>query len=174
MILRPRLCAVALATVATMLATSGVANAAAGKRSFTETYPVASRLCAKTELGVEAKKLRPSAAQILADCSALKLSFETARTAVLAAHRALLADRTADVTAANAACAGALLHKPSCTKARLTELTKLGHLNAQRILANHAYYREAEAARTTFWSKIHALPGGKGIVPDAVIHVQND
>jgi hypothetical protein len=157
-----------------MLAVPGVAGASAGQKSFAETYPVASRLCAKTEQGTEAQKLHASAPQILADCTSLKQRFEAARTAVLAAHRAILAARLADRAAANAACIGALLHKPSCTKARLTELNKLNHLNAQRILANRAYYRAAEGARIAFWTAIRALPGAKSISPDQPIHVAND
>jgi hypothetical protein len=156
------------------LAICGAAAASAGQKSFAETYPVASRLCAKVEAGTEGKRLRASATQLKSDCSTLRTSFETARTAVLAAHHAVSATRTADRASADAACAGALLHKPSCAKARAKELNQLAHLNGQRIKANHAYYRAAEAARVAFWSAVRALPGGKALVPDKPIREHDD
>ncbi|HEV2980398.1 MAG TPA: hypothetical protein VGX51_03125 [Solirubrobacteraceae bacterium] len=157
-----------------MLAMPALASAHAGSKSFAETYPVASRLCANIERGSGPKRLRASAAQVTADCSALRLSFNTAHTTVLAARLRIARTAAADRTAAALECAGALTHKPSCTKARTKETLELQHLLAQRKSANHAYYRAAESARVTFWNAIQALPGGKGIAPDKPIKPLSD
>src|ERR1700716_2224861 len=93
--------AVLAATVT--LALPAVAGAKAGDRTFQQTYPVASQLCAKVAAGKEGKRLKRFATQVLADCSALQSGFTAAQSTVLAARAALTAQIAADHAAIAAA-----------------------------------------------------------------------
>ena len=168
-----RLGGVAAVAVAATLGLSAAAGATAGQLSFQKTYPIASGLCAKITAGKGPTRLRKSSAQVLADCSALQSSFSSARATVLSAEVSIASARAAERIATKAACAGALAHKPACTKARHGAAKVLVALERQRIRAARAYYAAAEAARHAFWTAIEALPGGARLHADAPIHAQS-
>jgi hypothetical protein len=165
---------VVAAAVALTLALSGVASANAGKRTFQQTYPLASKLCANVEAGKGPKRLRKSSAQVLADCGALQTSFTAARTAVLSTFASIASARATERASVNTACAGKLAHRASCEHARKKSRSVFDALNREHIHAARAYFAAAEAARRTFWTSIHALPGGADVHADAKIPEQND
>ena len=74
----------AIASTMLALALPGAASAGnkAGERTFSQSFPVASRLCENVETGKERKAFVPFAASILADCATLKANFGTAQTTV--------------------------------------------------------------------------------------------
>lgn len=164
--------AAALAAVAATLALPGSAGAVAGSKSFNQTYPVASRLCANVARGAGPKRLHRSATQVLAGCSLLQGAFNAQRASVLAAEASIAHAVAADRAAADASCAGHT-HRPPCARARVKERKELGALGRQRVHAARSYYAAVEGARVAFWTAIHALPGGAGLHPDAAIPEQS-
>src|SRR5438067_2238412 len=102
---RMRLGGVAAAvTIAGSLGVCPSAGALAGKRSFAQTYPLASKLCADIARGAGPKHLRRSPARVLGDCSTLQGSFLAARANVLAAEASIGAQIAAQHAAAALAC----------------------------------------------------------------------
>jgi hypothetical protein len=169
---RRTLGSVAAAAAIAALALPGAAGASAGKKSFAETYPVASHLCTEISRGAGPKRLRHSAARVIADCTVLQGNFNAARATVLAAETALTAEGAPARAALAAACTGAGKARLACDKTHKKDralLTQLGH---QRIHAAELYYQSIETSRRAFWSAIRALPGGKDLREDARIRVQ--
>lgn len=152
----------------------GVAAASAGHRSFEKTYPLASRLCANVAKGSGPKHLRSSAVKVLADCATLEASFKASQLTVLSADSSIAQARAAQRSSVLSACAGTLVHKPSCDRARHKARKAIVNLEQQRIRAAHTYYVAVETARRAFWKAIHALPGGGGIQADKPIPLEND
>jgi hypothetical protein len=165
---------VAAVTVALTLALSGIAGANAGQRSFQQTYPLASKLCANVEKGKAPKRLRKSSAQVLVDCGALQTSFTAARTAVLSTFASIASARATERASVKASCPSKPDHSAACEHARKKASKVFATLNLQHIHAARAYFLAAEAARRTFWTAIHALPGGGDIRADERIRVQSD
>src|SRR5690242_8991980 len=88
------------ATVALAMALPSAAGASKpGDRTFQQTFPVASALCAKVAAGTEGPRLKAKLAQVTADCAALEAAFAPAHTTVLAVRTALLPTLIADRTA---------------------------------------------------------------------------
>jgi hypothetical protein len=164
---------VAAAATAATLAFAGTASAAAGSQSFPQTYPIASRLCANVAQGGGPKRLRPAAAQVLAQCNALQSQFNSARAAVLAAETSSAHAISSQRAAIRASCGGRHPHRAACRQLRHNERRTLSGLVAQRIAAVHGYFRTLEAARRNFWTAIHVLRGGRELREDRPIRVQD-
>ncbi len=162
---------------AALLATfgcSGVAGAAAGDRTFQQTYPLASSLCAKIAAGTEGKRLKRNAAQAQADCATLLSSFESAHSVVLAARAALEPQIAAERAAIRTACPVPRRHPTAaCLNAHAVDGVALSVLRHEKVAAARRYYRSIEAARLTFWAAIHTLRGGAHLRADAPIPIQN-
>jgi hypothetical protein len=169
-----RLGSAAAVAAAATFGLSGVAGASAGEKSFAQTYPLASRMCAAMARGEGPKRLRHSSASVLADCATLQANFTAARTAVLAEDASIARARASERSAIRFACAGRLDHRPSCVKARHKHGKAIEQLNRQHIQAVHTYYHAAEAARRAFWTAIHALPGGARVHADAPVPERSD
>lgn len=162
----------AAAAAITALALPGAAGATAGKASFAQTYPVASRLCTEASRGAGPKRLRHSRAQVIADCSQLQANFNAARASALATKAALAAQGAAARAGLAAPCTGTGKAKLACDKSHATDRAMLAQLGRQRIRAAHLYYDSIEASRKAFWASIRALPGGKDLREDTRIRVQ--
>jgi len=174
---RPRKIAAAVATAAsaTMLALPGAAGAAhAGEHNFEQTYPVASKLCAEIAKGAGPKRLRSSAAAVLADCTVLENNFNADRTAIVATEVAIANAVATDNLARKTVCTSTPAHPLRCATARKKTQRLHRRLARQKLFAARAYWRMVEANRAAFWDEIRALPGGKGIAPDKPIAEQNN
>ncbi|TMK23633.1 MAG: hypothetical protein E6G62_11480 [Actinobacteria bacterium] len=169
---RRQLGAVAVLASAISLAVPGVAGATgpkAGDRTFQQTYPLASKVCASVAAGTEGKHLKRFAAQVLADCTALQSGFTAAQSTVLAARVAqqIAADRAATM----AACPKPNDQPPVCLQTRRQNNAALVTLKHQLVRAAHRYYRTIEASRDRFWKAIRALPGEGHVHEDEPVPV---
>jgi hypothetical protein len=159
-----------------VLAFPGVAGAApAGTHNFEQSFPVASKLCANVAKGGGPKRLRSSAAAVLADCTVLQNNFNASRASVIATEAAIASALAADKAARQVACVGKpTTHPVQCGLARRQSKLLRHRLGRQKFVAARAYWRTLEADRAAFWAEIRALPGGKGLAPDKPIPLQND
>jgi hypothetical protein len=148
-------------------------NSRAGTRTFQQTYPIASRLCASVAAGTERKRLQPVATQILADCTELEKGFAAAETAVLATRATIAAQIAADHAAIHAACPAPLVGKPACENVRHSNKVAIKALVLQRLAAVHAFYKTLETNRRTFWHAIHLLRPAAHIHADTKIKVHD-
>jgi hypothetical protein len=164
---------IAAVSIAATLTFTGTAGAKAGERSFQQTYPVASQLCAKVAAGKGPKRLRPFAAQVASDCSTLSSGFTAAQSAVLAAQASFATGLAADRAAIAAVCTPPVKNRPLCRSTRTSEHAAIVALRREHTAALHLYYSTIEANRHTFWAAIHSLPGGRGIHADQPIHQQS-
>jgi hypothetical protein len=167
---------VAAAAGALALALPATAGAIPSKlfdRTFQQTYPAASKLCAKVAAGTENKRFAKSATQIAADCAALEATYTSAQTSVLTVRNAVLPTLTADRAAVHAACPNpkAKPQVTACVQAHKANDAAIHTLAAQLRLASHTYFASVEGARRTFWAAIHALPGAKHVKADLPIPV---
>jgi hypothetical protein len=164
--------AIAVAAIAA-LCLPGVADARrtvpAGERSFQQTFPVASGLCAEIGAGVRHPVLRRSAVRVLADCALLERRFNVARTAVVAARNSIRAMRAAEHVATVLTCAAPATHSGACRLAHRRETRLDFVLVEERIHAAHMYYRTIELDRRDFWHAIRRLRGGAQVREDEPI-----
>jgi hypothetical protein len=165
---------VALAATAVSLVNPGVAGASAGDKTFQQTYPLASRVCARVAAGTESKHLKRFAARVLVDCTALQTTFATAQSTVLAARTTLTAQIAADRALIAAACPTPENQPPACVQTRAQDDPALDALKRQLHHATRHYYRTIEAARDRFWKAIRGLPGEGRVHEDAPIAVLPD
>jgi hypothetical protein len=164
---------IAAAAIAATLVFAGTAGAKAGERTYQQTYPVASQLCANVAAGKGPKRLRPFAAQVLADCATLNSGFTAAQNAVLAAQASFTSGLAADKAAIAAVCTPPVNNHPLCRSTRRSENAAIAALRREHTAAVHLYYTTIEANRRAFWAAIHSLPGGKGIPADKPIPQQS-
>jgi hypothetical protein len=164
---------IAAATIAATLAVTGSAGAKAGERTFQQTYPVASPLCAKIQAGKGPKRLRPFAAQVLADCTTLSSGFTAAQNAVLAAQASFASGLAADKAAIAAVCTPPVKNHRLCERTRRAERAAIAALRREHAAAVRLYYTTIEANRRAFWAAIRSLPAGKTIPPDLPIPQQS-
>jgi hypothetical protein len=158
---------------AATLAFAGVASAKAGERTFPETYPRASQLCANIAAGAGPKRLRPYAKLIATDCTTLQNEFTAAQSVVLAARTSLESGVTADKAAIAAVCTPPVANRAVCRSTRKSERLAIRGLRVEHVAAVHLYYRTIEANRRTFWAEIHALPGSASLPSDTPIPPQS-
>jgi len=142
------------------------ASAKPGSRSFQETYPVASKLCAESPLP---GKLQSEATQVASDCTTLQSSYNAAVTAGQNAD----ASFASAVAAAKAKRQAACVPTPTTTAGKVaclkTRLAATRAIDSQRVglrLALRQFHLSIEQARVTFWTAIHGLRGGAGIPAD--------
>jgi hypothetical protein len=164
---------VAATAILATLAFTAVADAKAGERTYQQTYPVASKLCANLATGRGPKRLRPYSTQVLADCTTLQNGFNGAQSAVLAATSSFESGRTADRAAIAAVCTPPVANRPLCRTTRRSERLAIAALRREHVAAVHLYYRTIEANRRAFWAAIKILPGGSSIPADTPIPPQS-
>jgi hypothetical protein len=164
---------IAAATIAATLAVAGPAGAKAGEHSYQQTYPFASRLCAHVQAGKGPVRLRPFAAQVLADCATLSSGFTAAQSAVLAAQASFASGLAADRAAIAAVCTPPIANQPLCRRTRRSEHAAIVALRREHTAAVRLYYTTIEANRRAFWAAIRSLPGGKSISQDRPIPQQD-
>jgi len=150
--------ALAVAATAASLAIPSAASARAGDRTFQQTYPVASPLCAEVAAG-KRKHLQRFAPRVLADCARLQNGFTAAQSVVLSARASLEGALATDRAAIAAACPPPMIGRPPCERIRDSESLAIAALQRQRVDAARRYFRTIEAHRRIFWRAIHALPG---------------
>jgi hypothetical protein len=163
--------AVAIGAVTALLIVPSGAAAKAGDRSFTKTYPVASKLCQEVAAG-KRKRLKTVAPSILEDCATLEAGFKTATTTVVTARTTLTAQIVADRALIHAACPPPAIGKPACDSVKATEKAAIAVLKAQRAAAIKLYYVTIEANRKTFWTDIHRIKGLTHLPTDKKIGAQ--
>lgn len=174
MILSSRMAGALAAVAATAaLAFPAAAGAKAGDRTFQQTYPMASMLCAKVTAGKEGKHLKRFATQVLADCAALQSGFTAAQGTVLAARAAITPQIVANRTAITAACPTPTKQPAGCNHARTVNGRAIDTLRHQLAKASRRYYRTIELNRRHFWKAIRALPGEGHAHADLPIAEQN-
>jgi hypothetical protein len=164
--------AVATGIACLWVSASALAFPPAGDRSFQQTYPIASGLCARLSAGTEGKKLKRYAATVAADCAALESSFTAAQSEVVTLRATLRTKIAADKAAIRNACpAVPVSPRPACLKARKVDGASVAALRLQIHSDARSYYRSAESARHRFWTAIHALPGESRLRADAPIPI---
>ncbi|GAC1434786.1 MAG: hypothetical protein NVSMB51_02800 [Solirubrobacteraceae bacterium] len=161
-----------LALVASLALCSG-AFAKAGDRSFVQTYPVATKLCARAAANALPKRLRPSTTQVVMACKKLEAAFGPLRASVLSAQSTFASGVAATRAQIRQACAKGQ-PRPACRQARRQGNAALGVLRSQHRAAVRAYGVAVEANRRAFWATIRSLRGGKSIKPDAPIALPTD
>jgi hypothetical protein len=164
---------VAMAAAAAPLAVPAAASAHAGERTVAQTYPVATALCAKVTAGTERRRLKPYAAQVLADCTALQSGFTAAQSAVLLARTTTAAQIASEQASTTAACPTPKDVQAACRHARRADRNAILALQRQRVHAVRLYYVTIETGRDHFWKAVRVLPGEHHIHPDAPIPVQS-
>ena len=164
--------AIGAAAITATLAFAGVAGAKAGERTYQQTYPVASQLCANVAAGGGPKRLRPHATQVLVDCTTLQNGFNAAQSAVLAAQASFTSGLAADQAAIAAVCTPPVADRPLCRRTRRSERLAITALRGEHHAAVRLYYRTIEANRRAFWAAIRGLPGGANIPADTPIQQQ--
>jgi len=166
--------AIAATMVAVALPSVASAGVKAGERTFSQSFPVASKFCERAAAGKERKALVPFAATILADCETLKTNFATAQTTVATTRTTVRAQIAADKAAITAACpTPASTTHTACVNARHTEGLAIKALHSQLLIAVHTYYKTVEADRRAFWAEIKAVRPLHHAAADKPIKVEN-
>jgi hypothetical protein len=158
------------AAAAVMVTALAAATPAAGAATTTlqQTYPAATKLCTRFAQGAGPVKLRPSAAQVLADCATLEATFNAATAAKTAALAPIDASLTADRTAVRTNCprkTTTKVQQAACRLARHTDRPAIKTLEIQRRSVVSSYFVAVDANRKAFWHAVQALPGGANVKP---------
>jgi hypothetical protein len=164
----------AVSATAVSLASPAVAGARAGDKTFQQTYPVASKLCANVAAGTERKRLKPFAPQVMADCTALQNTYTTAAATVLAARATLTAQIAAELADVTAACPKPSHQPPACFHTRARHDPAIGALTHQLAHAALQFFRTIDAGRHRFWIAVRELPGERHIKADNPIPILSD
>jgi hypothetical protein len=144
------------------------ASAHANPHSYWRTYPVASSLCSRVAAGHTPKRLAADAAQISDACTALSNSYQQAVSAFQTAVAPIAGQVKATLAGLAAARQAAVQsHDRSTYVAALQQaVSTLKGLRAQERSAIQAYVTAIRAARRTFWTTIHSLPGAGSLPSD--------
>lgn len=157
--------------------------------TFAGTFPVASKLCAKSDAAKLPTKLAASSDQVSAACATLRTGYAatlgTYNTSVTPLkQQASIAVATAKTSCASASAAdlGTTLVQPSgghagsgagaarpsaaCRQARAAARTTLHEIRTQVKALTTTYRTSVKAERKTFWATIHSLRGGAAVVAD--------
>jgi hypothetical protein len=148
------------------------AQAQAGSRTFAQTFPRASALCARAQAGSLPPKLAGQTSQVQSACTTLQGSFTSAQTTVLAAQMTFANGVAAARAKTQAACVKPRV-QPTCRLTRIQDNATIKSLRAQHRADVRTYYISVEAARRTFWTSIRALRGGPSVKPDTPVKVQS-
>jgi hypothetical protein len=160
------------ASIFVALAFGAVAPAASAHpspRSYWRTYPVASSLCSRVEAGQTPKRLAADTAQLNAACTALSNSYQQALSAYESAVAPIASQVESTLTslAASRQAAAESHDWSSFASALRLARTTLKGLRAQERTAAQAYVSAVRAARRTFWTTVHALPGAGSLPSDS-------
>jgi len=157
------------AACALSLGVASLASANASQHTVANTFPVANKLCTEVKAGGGNARIKAEATQITALCTTLETTFQgltkTAITGQTTVATALAADRVAFKTA----CPKATVTRTACRTAKATLRAQVRSLFVARFTVDFTYQKGLEADRLAFWTGIKALPGAKGLKPDAAI-----
>jgi hypothetical protein len=149
-----------------LFAAGAVAHPAA--RTLSQTFPVATRLCARAQAEQLPRRLQADAADVTTDCTTLGSAFTTNQTNLTTAVQTA----QTDVSTARAQLVPALKLARQDHN-RQAALTALGTFRGvvriavtQRHAAVHLYITATKAARAAFWGTIRGLPGGRSLPED--------
>lgn len=159
----------AVSATAAALVLPGVASAKPGTRSFDETFPVASALCAKGAANTLPKRLQGDQSQIAGYCATLQSAYNAAVTTGQTAETTFTTGVQTARSAVQAACPTprtTQAERQACRQARRQGQLTITSLRGTWRLAVRQFHVSIEQARLNFWSAIHALRGGAGITPD--------
>jgi hypothetical protein len=147
------------AGVMAFFAVTSAAGAAPGSRTFQQTYPVASSLCARVAAGQGPRKLEAHAAAVAQACSQLMSAYAAAQGAVTTAYSNFVQARQAAISTRDGACTNAhIAHsRPACRSARQAFRATMAGLRATYRVAVVQFHATVESARLTFWGTIKAL-----------------
>lgn len=163
------------ATAVCIVASLGMcamASAKAGDRTFQQTYPAASALCARATAGQLPKRLEASQAQVIAACTSLQNAFGPLQATVQTATATFATGVASEHAMVKTACAPPR-NRVACRAARTQAHIALIGLRATHRIAVRTYYISIEANRRVFWATIKSLRGGASIHPDAPIQPQS-
>jgi len=137
-------------------------------RSYDQTYPYASRLCARADAGTLPSRLAASADQIKAACTTLNTAFTAAQGDFTTATAPLAQQATDAIDAAKSTCQTAIAagDRASCRAALQQARTTLRGLRDQLRTALQAYRTAVNGARKAFWTTVRGLRGGAALKPD--------
>lgn len=137
-------------------------------RTQQQTFPVASRLCARADAGTLPKRLAASSDQVKAACADLTSAFTAAQTDFTTATSPLAQQGSDAITTAKQTCQTAIANHDhaSCRQAIAAARATLKGLRDQLRTATKTYRTAIQSARKTFWTTIHALHGGAGLQAD--------
>ena len=157
-----------LAATLALALVPAAASAHPGNRTLQQTYPAASRLCARVDAGTLPKRLAASADQLTSACTALQAAFTAAQSDFTTATTPLTQQGSDAVAQAKTACQTALAahDRATCRQAIQTARTTLRGLRDQLRTALKAYRTAVEGARKAFWVSVHALRGTAGLAGD--------
>jgi hypothetical protein len=162
----------AVVVVTAALLFPSLASAKAGDKSFTQTYPYASALCAKVAAGHTPPKLKGSEAKVGQACATLQNAFGPLQAAVQGANAQLQSGVASERAKIKQACLQGAV-RANCRAARRNGRLVIASLRRQHRAAVRLYYTSIEANRRTFWATIRALRGGASITPDRPITPQS-
>jgi hypothetical protein len=155
--MRRTLLGIAAVATAIALTVTATASARAGDRSFTETYPVASALCAKAASATLPPKLAPAAMSVSAACDKLENAFPTLVSIVDTAEATLLDTVSTQKGLVATACSKPVTNPTTCATVRASaKSTDLAARSLEQT-AVVGYHTAVEANRMTFWHTISTL-----------------
>jgi hypothetical protein len=135
----------------------GSAFARAGDRTLTETYPVATALCARAHSGALPRRLATERAQVLAACDTLENAFGPLVSAVDSAEAAYLTTVANERSLVATACARPVANAAACRAARATRTSTDAAALTTRATAVTQFRSSVDANRNTFWTTIQTL-----------------
>lgn len=159
--------ALAMAAV-TLGVAAPVASAHAHPHGYGRTYPVASALCSRVTAGNPPKRLTGDSTPITAACTTLADSYAQTLTTYQTAVTPIAGQVIATLATVRAARQTAkqtkswTAYRTAVEQARVT----LKGLRSQERSAQLTYITAIRAARHTFWTIIHTLPGAGSLPTD--------
>jgi hypothetical protein len=156
-------------TAAALLVAPSLASARTPGRTFTQTFPHATALCARAASGALGTALTAQEEQVEAACTKLHTSFAAAGVTYTAATDPLPAQAKAAIAPAKAACATTAhtgVVSAACTAAVAGSRARLAPIRAAAVTASKAYVTSIKAARAAYWATIRTLRGGTAVAPD--------
>jgi hypothetical protein len=147
---------------------SPAALAHAHPHSYGRTYPVASSLCSRVAAGHTPRRLAADTAQITAACGTLAGSYAQALSGYESAVAPIAGQVKSTLATVRAARQTAKqTHDWTGYEAAVKQaLSTLKGLRSQERGAEQAYITAIRAARQTFWTTIHGLPGAGSLPAD--------
>ena len=159
----------ALTVAAVMLGVAAPAASAHPRpHGFGVTYPVASSLCSRVAAGQTPKRLAGDATQITVACSTLTDSYQSALSTYTTAVAPIAGQVQSTLATVGAARQTAeQTHSWTAYAAAVKQaLITLKGLRSQERTAQRTYITAIRAARVTFWTTIHGLPGASSLPTD--------